>query len=121
MAWTKIIALALLVGCQSTTRLITTCFVESPVSQCARKDKQFSKQYPEEMLGFFAWSELDMQLLGSRLEQCEKAGKLPWNDNTLAEMKICEIGKNCGDIIGYFATDPDGMQKIKSKLEWCKR
>jgi hypothetical protein len=106
-------------GCQ-TTRLITICRIFDNIGECARKDKQF-KLSIEQMKGFTAWDELDMQLLGSKLDQCEEDGKLPSSDKTLEEMELCEIGKDCEDIEEFFATDPDGLQKIKDKLDWCRR
>jgi hypothetical protein len=70
---------------------------------------------------WYAWDELDMEFLASRLAQCEEDGKLPRSDRTLAEMDICQIGKDCERIEGFYATNPSGYAKIKNKLEWCIR
>lgn len=118
---TLVILLLWLSGCQS-MRLISICRIDTPRASCARNNKNFQREYPEEMVGWVAWDEEANQLLGSRLEQCESDGKLPPNDRTLDQMRMCAIGANCGsDLVGYWATDPEGRNKIKDKLEWCRR
>lgn len=117
---TTLILLFLLSSCQ-TTRLIDLCMIEEPVAHCARKDDKYQLPYPSGLVKWYAWDQLDMEHLASRLAQCEEDGKLPRSDKTLEEMDICIIGSDCGFIEGFYATDPSGYQKIKDKLDWCKR
>lgn len=120
MAWPKtLIFLILLTSCQS-MRLIEICRIWDDIGNCAKKDKQYTKPVAE-MIGYAAWDDEANDLLGSRLEQCEQDGKLPWSDRTWEEMRTCEIGRNCGQLEGLFATDSKGQRMIKDKLDWCKR
>jgi hypothetical protein len=96
--------------------------VDENTGYCARKDKEFTLQYPSGMVGFRAWDRADHIELGSKLDECHELGKLPRDDKTLANMHICIVGATCPSAInGWFSTPPEDFSKIKSKLEWCTR
>jgi hypothetical protein len=112
-----------LFGCKPDMRLINICriSVTNGSASCARADKKFALVYPEKMQTWRAFSKVSMELLASRLEECERHGKLPSSRDTIAEMQICVVSGSCAPLIedGYFATDLDGMSMIRSKLEFC--
>jgi hypothetical protein len=93
--------------------------VETPVSQCAKNKKRYTLEYPAKMLGWSAFSDEAVSLLADRLVTCEQNGKLPADGATIEKMKLCVIGDDCGEIDGFFATNPSGLQKIKDRLHWC--
>lgn len=130
MAWKKSlikISLLSLFGCASLgacepdTRRVTICRIDESIAHCSRNGKSFKKRFPAEMDLWKAWPDEGMTLLAERIEECKQEGHLDPTQDTIADMEVCTIGASCkdSDLQGHFATDPDGMQKIKSFLIFC--
>lgn len=111
-------------GCNS-LRKIDVCMVQGEVAECANGDDKYKLQYPTQMLGWHCWDLEAQMLLGESLQTCEADGKLPRDDQTWYRMGVCEIYKDnfvkmpCGDVNGFICTNPEGAQKIESKLTYC--
>jgi len=110
-------------------RKIRMCTIDGAVGKCAVGDKKSELKFPEEMKGFTCWDFYAQYLLGEKLQDCEQSGRLPKDDNTWEDMKVCEIYidnfvkvpcKN-PDLVASVCTDPEGVQKIVSKLQWCRQ
>lgn len=79
------------------------------------------------MVGWYAFHEQSLELLGARLEECEQRGRLPSGDDTWNEMNTCVIGlENCGgagldELTDHLAVTKSGAGKIRQRLEYCTR
>jgi hypothetical protein len=135
MAWKKsLIVLTLLFsGCVTNVRKIDVCVVDvfSNHADCARNDKKYEKKL-EDLSGWSAFSDVDFELIANRLAECSTVGKLPRED-IFSKVETCEIYFEtktalCNNIIkdieyvdGFIATDESGLNKIKSRFDFCMR
>ena len=134
MAWTKLIALLLLVGCVS-TRNVDVCVLSVPSDKatCAKRSKRYNLKISS-MRGWFAMDDISYQILSEKIAQCNVDGKLPKED-IFRYIEVCEIASdhvlcqyngtaNAEDkmyVHEWIATNESGLQKIKSKLDFCMR
>lgn len=128
----KILMLFILAGCASckpVLRALDICTIPSgEIASCAIADKQYTKKFPLEFANWYAFPKKSLLDLGNKLQQCDADnGHLPVNDKTWEDMKTCQIvGDHCGDlslsaIEGFYSVSEDGAQKIRQKLDWCRR
>lgn len=128
----KYLTLALLVSCASCkkpARSLDICSIDvvAAIANCAHADEKYTVSFPDAMMFWIAFPRESLLLLANRLETCEIDGKLPPDDNTIGEMHTCPIlPGGCGELSfpelqGYFAVSGEGFDKIKAKIEFCKR
>jgi len=134
VAWKKLVILCLLAGCVS-TRSVDICVLSIPSdsASCAKRSKRY-KLKVSNMRGWLAMDELSYQILGEKIAHCNVEGKLPKED-IFRYIEVCEIASDhvlCrydgkastedkAHVDQWIATNESGLQKIKSKLDFCMR
>lgn len=120
--------LAACASCKPSIRLVDICrlFPEDNAASCAKGDKKYDLAFPTQLVGYYAFHEESLNLLGARLEECEVNGRLPRGDTTWDEMNACVITmQGCGqashdDLFDHYAVPPKSQRKILDRLNWCK-